>query len=1201
MKNSLRRRKLDRHLALEAFEPRCLLAIAAELAVDVDTRPFVPSTDPMWITECNGLAYYVPQSESLGKELWVSDGTRAGTRLVKDIAWGKADSYPTDFTNVNGTLYFTATTPANGRELWRSDGTAAGTVLVRGLRAGAASSNPRYLTNVNGTLFFTADDGTHGQELWTSDGTKAGTKLVTDLRAGATGTSFQEAEASNGLLYFVAAVDGKRSLCRSDGTAAGTFVVADSGIVLRSLTSSGQSLFFVRDTDGSGRELWKTTGTAASTQLVANIRPGNADSNPSRLVDVGGTLFFTADDGQRGLDLWKSDGTAGGTKLVRDLDGVIGYSSSLVNVAGTLFFSDGERSSLWRSDGSWAGTYRIADEGLNDLHSLISIGSTAYFSAFGTAGRELWKSDGTSAGTVLVKDIRPGIYFDWYGVPQGPYGSDPRWLTPVAGKLVFAADDGLGDLSRSSATYHLWISDGTETGTHIVDDLDRRTQSGDARPLGHLNGKLIVTASDDRGAHTLYSTDGTAAGTKPIHSPDDPEGGAESPYNFTVVGGLGYFTAFEADSYVYPLELWRTDGTTGGTVSLTDFNVGDYYRGSGPHSVTDLNGKVLFVGAGDRGYGSPMSDLWTTDGTKAGTTMVKNVEVTSTLARLGNFVYFGAATDGDNYELWWSDGTEAGTQLLKDIRTKAGSGSRPDELTILGNKLVFTADDGVHGLELWSSDGTAAGTALLRDLEPGVAGSRVANLTVVGDKIYFTTLKSNGAMSLWKTDGTATGTVRIAGIGLAHRPYSGYFDPFNPLTNVNGTLFFVSSRDGHGFELWRSDGTPAGTRLVKDIVPGSAGSSPYSLQEINGVLFFGVRLSDDKSELWVSNGTFAGTQAIASADAGLTNHHSLVNAGGTIYFSGTDLKHGRELWKLNVPRPEISFSDGTLNYVENDPLKLIAPFATIGDADNADFNRGRLTVAVGRNSSSGDRIEIRHQGLGAGEIGLSGKSVKFGGVTIGSYSTGASTAELFIDLNANATVAATQALLRNIGYRNDSDNPSTKPRRVTVTLTDGSGGISAPVSKTINVIAVNDAPRLVLGGQVSYKNNTAGVLLAPSATVKDPDSTNFFGALLTVEITTARGPSNRLQLGGGYSIQSDRLLRNGVVVGTVLENGFGWNDLRLRLNGQMNAARVQELLRSLRFRTVDNTNLDPRTIEFTLTDGDGGVSATQTKTVNLTA
>ena len=90
-----------------------------------------------------------------------------GPVLVKDIRTG-AGSNPNDFVNVNGLLYFTADNGVNGRELWKSDGTAAGTVLVKDIVAGFSGSNPQYLTNVNGTLFFLAETAANGRELWKS-------------------------------------------------------------------------------------------------------------------------------------------------------------------------------------------------------------------------------------------------------------------------------------------------------------------------------------------------------------------------------------------------------------------------------------------------------------------------------------------------------------------------------------------------------------------------------------------------------------------------------------------------------------------------------------------------------------------------------------------------------------------------------------------------------------------------------------------------------------------------------------------------------------------------------------------------------------------------------------------------------------------------------------------------------------------------
>ena len=105
----------------------------------------------------------------------------AGLPTLIDIASGAGASSPQNFTNVNNTVFFNATDPVNGVELWKSDGTAAGTALVKNINPAAGSSFPQLLTNVNGTLFFLATDGTNGIELWKSDGSTAGTVLVKDI------------------------------------------------------------------------------------------------------------------------------------------------------------------------------------------------------------------------------------------------------------------------------------------------------------------------------------------------------------------------------------------------------------------------------------------------------------------------------------------------------------------------------------------------------------------------------------------------------------------------------------------------------------------------------------------------------------------------------------------------------------------------------------------------------------------------------------------------------------------------------------------------------------------------------------------------------------------------------------------------------------------------------------------------------------
>ena len=128
-----------------------------------DINPGPATSNPSYLTNVNGILFFAADSPSTGKELWKSNGTAAGTVLVKDINPGAAgSSNPMFFVNVNGTLFFSAFEPTDGESLWKSNGTAAGTVLVKEINPSGAGSYPFHLTNVSGTLFFDADDGTHG-------------------------------------------------------------------------------------------------------------------------------------------------------------------------------------------------------------------------------------------------------------------------------------------------------------------------------------------------------------------------------------------------------------------------------------------------------------------------------------------------------------------------------------------------------------------------------------------------------------------------------------------------------------------------------------------------------------------------------------------------------------------------------------------------------------------------------------------------------------------------------------------------------------------------------------------------------------------------------------------------------------------------------------------------------------------------------
>ena len=447
------RRLRRRHAAprLEQLEDR---TVPAPIVNEVKVIHPLGNSQPQNLTDVHGTLFFSADDGTHGTELWKSDGTDAGTVLVKDINPGSGGSNSTNLTAVGNTLFFTANDGTDGVELWKSDGTEAGTVLVKKFNPGPNGSNPTGLTAVGNALFFAADDGTHGAELWKSDGTATGTVLIKDINPGSGGSS------------------------------------------PANLTAVGSTLFF-GDNDGThGNQLWKSDGTADGTVRVKdfNAAAGGAIDLHNFLA-VANTLYFSSLDYYYGNEVWKSDGTTAGTvpvtRGVIPAETVETQINDLTAVGNTVYFfylhGHINVDDLWKTDGTAVGTVRVKQFNNSSPASLTAAGYTLFFSYAGAEGNGLWKSDGTAAGTVLVKAI------------SNPAGfPPPHNFASLNGRLVFAADDGTHGTE-------LWTSDGTADGTLLAKDIFPGSGSSNPGPPTVSGGRTFFAANDTAGSRQLWS------------------------------------------------------------------------------------------------------------------------------------------------------------------------------------------------------------------------------------------------------------------------------------------------------------------------------------------------------------------------------------------------------------------------------------------------------------------------------------------------------------------------------------------------------------------------------------------------------------------------------------------------------------------------------------------------------------------------
>lgn len=789
--------------------------------------------------------------------------------LVKDLNRENMPDSVEQLTKVGNVIFFKSESTEYGSELWRSDGTEAGTYLVKDIAPGPSNSNIKEMINVNGTLFFVADDGSQLNGLWKSDGTEAGTVLVKYLDS----NYLEGLIEVNGVLYFSYGIE----LWRSDGTESGTWPLCSEYYTptptcagsFDSLANIDGTLFFRARSNVlfNALELWKSDGTIEGTVQVKDIYPGDCGSDfcssaPEEITELNGVAYFVAKNDQYGFALWRSDGTEQGTYLVKDVDPI----NNDVNSYGT------------------------------SITELTHVGEYIYFSV---EGATLWRTDGTALGTI----------------PLAAFGGHVRTLTNAAGKLWFVAHDDIHGIEP-------WVSDGTVAGTYLVKDINNTPE---------WNPEKTKSSYPD----WFFSIDETVFFPAETVSP---------------VG-------------VRSWDLWASDGTEAGTIQLDPALDPATSNSFGTRDPTSIGTKLFFVNRSTGNSDSSRTGLWTYDIPTEYAKMVKDINTATggiSIGRsiaLNNKMYFagleyGWSTGPYSFYFWQTDGTNEGTKLIESsVYNEAGILLKGgiDKFLKFKNQLLLVVElqDDQRNFQtfLFTYNEKTSQTELLMRIPDAYD---LDEIVVINDLIYYKESFTEHAwgpdepisgqgVSIMRSDGSEEGTISLYSrltwwqdAPDSPKNYTSCYrendygvpQSHTDFTKLNNHVFFNFCDGVNGFELWRSDGTPEGTLMVKDIAPTGVDSygrelvysaDPRDFMPINDTLYFSANTPEHGLEVWRSDGTANGTHLLKDIWPGTFFDPScwcerpnssipwyLTEVNGELYFqadNGDDYYYLSRLWK----------------------------------------------------------------------------------------------------------------------------------------------------------------------------------------------------------------------------------------------------------------------------------------------------------------
>lgn len=822
-----------------------------------------------------GELYFLGSTAEHGTELWKTDGTTAGTILIKDIAPGPRSAEVNNMTAMGAYLYFWANDGNSGEQIWRTDGTAENTIRITdhpGKRKSELASNGTDLFYFTST-YENTDFSDIAVHFWATDGTPFQERLL-EKEFPVSGTeSIRFLIAFDSILY-LANKNANSQIWQSDGTEAGTFPVTNELGETSPLSDfrhplslsffKGEAYFWARSPElinyPQDYGLFKIDRSTNSIQLIQSFFGGELGLDDVSWQVIDDYIYYLLyDEDGSSQQLVRSDGSPEGTQILRYSQGYGNFDpSNLIAIDKKLYFTSSnfdpdKTTSLFEFDTETeqerelaafnAQLYLFFDPSFTNIRlstnqQQIFIDKFPFYNGGNDHNFFIYDLPLSTLDTIDVisygrssGQILNGEYIFPARDRANSYGQELYRIDTATKQTQLIKNVNEASINRVDRLFpfhsndqllaqvfdSIWYAAALNRVTQQLTYISAPYLNNDLSKNAQLGDKVIFSYNDQEFREELgIWEDGEFKLLADLAGSDWGRVSLLTPHQDRV-----YFAA-AVDSDPYLQMFYSTDGTTTGTQPLLSLPEPIEFEFIEPAD------NFLYLSTTNAGSNVYRFDPLTND-----TIHIDHFYNVRDLLPVGDEVVIQVEQSSDaEKEIFVSDGIQPFTKFPLDNRIEEHS---IQFHIAMGDQFFFTAYAPELGYELWAGNSATRTAQLLKDIQSGNRSStRIMNFAKGEGQLYFTAFDETHGVELWKTDGTTEGTTLVRDINAGPEsaaPGEMYFAP-------NGKLYFTATTADAGTELWVSEGTSATTHRLTDILPGPAHSNPGQYYMVDSILFF---------------------------------------------------------------------------------------------------------------------------------------------------------------------------------------------------------------------------------------------------------------------------------------------------------------------------------------------------------------------------